>query len=47
MQHAMSFPLNMNSPQRAYVVTCPTLGTLALPVILQSNGVISPPILRP
>jgi hypothetical protein len=43
----ISYPLNLNSPQRAYVVTCPTLGTLSLPATLQSTGVMSPRLTRP
>jgi hypothetical protein len=43
----ISYPVNLNAPQRAYVVTCPTLGTLSLPVTVQNGGMTSPAIIRP
>jgi hypothetical protein len=42
----ISFPLNQTSPQRFYVVTCPTPGALSLPATI-TGPILSPPVLRP
>ena len=43
----ISYPVNLKSPQRNYVVTCPTPGTLSLPATLQGPGVLSRDLVRP
>jgi hypothetical protein len=42
----ISFPMNLGSPQRVYVVTCPTPGSLSLPTVL-TGPIVSPQIRRP
>jgi hypothetical protein len=42
----ISFPMNLTSPQRVYVVTCPIPGALTLPSAI-TGPIISPQIRRP
>lgn len=37
----ITYPVNLNSPQRLYVVTCPTPGTLSFPSTGAPNGNLS------
>jgi len=45
-QLQVSFPMNQISPQRVYVVTCPTPGSLSLPTVFSGPNV-SPQLRRP
>lgn len=45
-QLQISFPMNLTSPQRVYVVTCPIPGTLSLPTAF-TGPIQSPQMRRP